>query len=193
MVVPSLTFADSHSKDCQVRSSDDTALKAALEKHNYDATCFVTPASIDSNSKGGRHGNNYCNRDSKGSASCNHGTGVIKEPQSNVGECGIYDVKEGKPKCNEDEFGHRENDAMRTEPATEFTSRGQDMGTVLQPMESIAYGSINAVCAPKGKRVQWNDNHGKELVHIFEYAVSDTGDSEEDEDDADTTCACTIQ
>lgn len=191
MVAPSLTFADSHSKDGHTRSSDDTALKAALEKHNHDAVCLVTPASIDASSEEGRHGNNDCNGDTKGFA--NHGTRVIKETQSNVEECGIYGIREGKePKSNEDEFGSWENDAMCQEPTTKFTRRAHDMGTAQQPMEPI-YVSINAVSAPKGKRVQWNDNHGKELVHVFEYAVSDTGESEEDEDDTDTTCTCTIQ
>lgn len=43
------------------------------------------------------------------------------------------------------------------------------------------------------RRVQWNDCHGKELVHIKEFDASDTSDSEDEDDETEShSCTCTI-
>eukprot|EP00252_Welwitschia_mirabilis_P012297 TRINITY_DN27294_c0_g1_i2.p1 TRINITY_DN27294_c0_g1~~TRINITY_DN27294_c0_g1_i2.p1 ORF type:complete len:201 (-),score=49.87 TRINITY_DN27294_c0_g1_i2:439-1041(-) len=58
------------------------------------------------------------------------------------------------------------------------------------PLENGA--GVSAVKCGK-RRVQWNDADGGELVYIKEFEPSDSGESDDDEDEANQGCSCIIQ
>eukprot|EP00252_Welwitschia_mirabilis_P024526 TRINITY_DN7311_c0_g4_i1.p1 TRINITY_DN7311_c0_g4~~TRINITY_DN7311_c0_g4_i1.p1 ORF type:complete len:221 (+),score=46.66 TRINITY_DN7311_c0_g4_i1:124-786(+) len=53
-------------------------------------------------------------------------------------------------------------------------------------------GPVGSFTAGK-KRVQWIDAHGMELVHIQEFEPSDSGGSDDEEDEISQGCSCIIQ
>lgn len=130
----------------------------------------------------------------------------------------VYDGLPGKENNGSYEYGHAEESLK--EPKTEmegFIMRDNDIDVIQEPVAEIdslknglpdGFKDLQSFMArdrdadviakesfaPQRRKVQWNDNNGKELFQVYEYEASDTGDSEDDEEEADAhVCACTIQ
>lgn len=181
MVEPSLPLAFARQEDGHPLFSGKSippsfsSLKTSNAQYAPDATYMVASATIDINSGEGEHGNKHPEGASKGFIKGEHDISMVEEPETEI----------------EGFIIGQNNIDMIQEPIAEGDGfvKGAPISRDLVGSDSANAGSI-----PRIKRVQWNDSHGKELVHVLEFEVSDTGDSEEDDDDTDShACACTIQ
>eukprot|EP00250_Pteridium_aquilinum_P011563 c20153_g1_i1 orf=636-1229(+) len=180
MVAPGVPLSLMHQEDVHT-SVPENSLPSKASKVQYipDATAMATTDAYPEKEENGTHLDGHTHGFPKHGDTSN----TIEEPKTEM---------EG--------FIMREDDIdVIQEPVAEIDSfvKGahDDYEDLQQPlMSSDRAAGANESFVPQKRRVQWNDNYGKELVHVHEYEASDTGDSEEDEDDADAhACTCTIQ
>lgn len=115
-------------------------------------------------------------------------------PQPQYG--GISDAQNGTLALGAMEVNIIERQQRNEESGEETAENACDNGTMEESKVSESGAEENGthVRSELKRRVQWNDSHGKDLVHVVEFEASDTGDSEEDDDDTESqTCTCTIQ
>lgn len=181
MVEPSLTLAFARQEDGHPFSSGKSipaspaSVKTSNAQYTPDATYIVAPATIDINSGEGGHGNKHPEGASKGFIKGEHDISMVEKPETEM----------------EGFIIGQNNIDMIQEPIAEVD--GFVKGAPIS-RDLVGSAGANASSIPRIKRVQWNDSHGKELVHVLEFEVSDTGDSEDDDDDTDSqACTCTIQ